>query len=515
MNATAHDRLHSLLRPLGLLALGALAATGCVSTENGTTFGGPNVGKTITIEGFHTAPNTHVAIQVLTNPAANPSDDANWITVGTTFSSPTPTIVWANTTDLFHWTANVVLVPNAAAVVRWPEGGLVKVRAKLDNSIIISPTLDDTDCMREQNELGTPFLDAVALCESHDSGVLSLVDIDGLPNPALDFLTRKSTPLSKTADYYKAVGALTAGGLPTATRGTFAAWKTTNGFPTGEIVATYYNRGDLGFGRDMHCRTTGFGKACYVTNYGKVEDGLDDLADGSALNDAVAHVNAGATVAMEWHQAAAANQNPVRFFVYGANGALLSEIALDSSPAAKAVPGLCLACHGGTFVVPATGLPRVEGAQFLPFDVDSFAYHPDLTKEDQVDEFEDLNQLVKATVPVGSSTHELITGWHATPGVFNGEFVPAAWQTNKESKALYKYVYRPFCQMCHTTQGGAAPKTYADFSASATGIVGLMCGAPAGFAMPQAEVTYEAFWKSSARAHLTAALNRRDACDGK
>jgi cytochrome c553 len=513
MNCTAQDRLPSPIRSLGILALGALTAAGCVSTENGTTYSGPNIGKVITIDGYHTAPNTHVAIQVLNNPASNPADNANWTTVATTFSSSTVSLVWANTTDLYEWSVDAVLVPNAAVAARWPAGGLVKVRAKLDNSIIISPTLDDTQCMLDQHALATPFLDALAICESHDSGVLSLVDIDNVPNPNTDFLSRKKTLIAQTAEYYKAVGALTAGGAPSASRGTFNAWKNTNGFPAGEIVATYYNRGDLGFGRDMHCRTTGYGKACYVTNYGTVEDGLDDLADGTALNDAIAHANPGATVAMEWHQAAAADQNPVRFFVYSAGGGLLDEVSLDSNPTAQPVPGLCMACHGGTFVDPANALPRVQGAQFLPFDVDSFAYHPSLSKADQMDEFEDLNLLVKATVPVGSTTRELIDGWHAAPGVFDGDFVPAGWEGSKESEAFYEYVYRPYCQMCHTSQANA-PKTFANFSAFGDFITTVTCGTPATISMPHAEVTYENFWKSSARAHLTAALNLRNACDG-
>lgn len=513
MYRTTPARLPALARSLGILALGALGAAGCVSTENGSTYAGPNIGKVITIDGYATAPNTHVAVQVLASPASNPAGDANWTTVATTFSSSTVSLVWTNTTNLYAWSVDAVLVPNAAAAARWPEGGLVKVRAKLDNSIIISPTLDDTECMLEQHGLGTPFLDALALCESHDPGVLSLVDIDNVPDPNTDFLSRKKTLLPQTAEYYKAVGALTALGAPTTTRGTFNAWKTTSGFPAGEIVATYYNRGDLGFGRDMHCRTTTYGKACYVTNYGTVADGLDDLANGTALNDAINHVNPGATVAMEWHQNAAANQNPVRFFVYGANGALLSAVSLDSNPVAQPVPGLCLACHGGTFIDPPNDLPRVEGAQFLPFDIDSFAYHPSLTKQDQLDAFEDLNQLVKATVPVGSTTRELIDGWHAVPGVFNGDFVPAGWTGSKESEALYKYVFRPYCQMCHTSQAGA-PKTFATFSALKDFILNATCGTPASITMPQAEVTYESFWKSSARAHLTGALNLRDACDG-
>jgi hypothetical protein len=81
MNRTAQDRLPFSVRSLGILALGALTAAGCVSTENGTTYSGPHIGKVITIDGYHTAPNTHVALQVLNSPASNPADHANWTTV--------------------------------------------------------------------------------------------------------------------------------------------------------------------------------------------------------------------------------------------------------------------------------------------------------------------------------------------------------------------------------------------------------------------------------------------------
>lgn len=521
MNVTAHGRQHFLIRVMGILSLSTLTTAACVSTENGTTYSGSNLNRVITISGYHTAADVEMEIEVLNSPASNPNDNGNWIPLGTTITDSTVSFVWDNTTDLYEWSIDVTPVDALWKSGRWPESGLVKVRAKVAGTIIKISTLDDTECMVEQHSLHTPFLDAVGICQSHDPYVLTLVDIDDaagkVPNPTVDFLSRKKTLLAQATEYYKAVGALTNAGAPTAARGTFNAWKTTNGFPTGEIVATYYNRGDLGFGRDMHCRTTGYGKACYVTNYGTVEDGLDDLQDGTALADAVTHTNPGATVAMEWHQAAAANQNPVRFFVYSPGGGLLTEIALDSNPAPQPVPGLCLACHGGTMIDPADALPRVEGAQFLPFDLDSFAYHASLSKNTQLNAFASLNQLVKATLPAGAAgdpSRELINGWHAVVGSFKGDFIPAGFQGTKESEAFYKYVYRPYCQVCHTAQAGA-PKTFAQFDAFGNYIASVTCGAPNAISMPHAEVTFESFWKSSARAHLTGTLGILDACDGK
>lgn len=337
------------------------------------------------------------------------------------------------------------------------------------------------------------------------------------PAPVTPFLGKKATSVSDTWAYYKAVGALDFFGFPLAERSTLSGWLMANGFPGGETVATYYNRGDLGFGRDMHCRVTSYGRACYVTNYGTVEDGLDDLADGSALNDALAHVNPGATVAMEWHQNRGANANPVRFFVYAPStyrcygdgscgedgGVLLDQIKLDGG-APQAVPGVCLGCHGGTFEPGNSSSPaRVVGAQFLPFDVESFAYHDDLPRESQEQAFRDLNMLVRDTVPAGSSTRALIDGWYGSSSTFNGNFVPMSWQSSSGSVDLYRTVYRPYCQMCHTAQS-YAPKTFADFLAQKNTIA--FETSASSVLMPHSQVTFASFWRGSAREHLLEGL---------
>lgn len=311
----------------------------------------------------------------------------------------------------------------------------------------------------------------------------------GVPPPSVALLSRKTTPLDKVSEYYSAIGALASN------RKTFSAWKATNGFTSsgGEIVATYYNRSDLGFGRDMHCRTTSYGKACYVTNYGKVADGLADLDDGTALNDAIAHVRPGATVAMEWHQNKAPDDNPVRFFVYNTEtGGLISSISLDSNPTKRAIPGLCMNCHGGTFKEAASwgGVTRVEGAQFLPFDVESFAYHGSRPQWSQESQLRELNLLVRDTLPPGSTSHELITGWYPTLGTFTGSFVPSGWQANP---SVYATVYRPYCQMCHTAQA-SAPKSWWEFQLQANAVVGETCGSFR--QMPHTEVTYANFWEA-------------------
>jgi hypothetical protein len=222
---------------------------------------------------------------------------------------------------------------------------------------------------------------------------------------------------AKGVVYYQRIGALSATGVPTASRGTMEAWLLTHGFSlnplvpkSDEIRAVYFNRADLGFGRDLHCRSyrpslenavelgpntsplrtktgaisqpvasaamrpalraTGTWSACYVTNFG---DNAAPLApngnEQQAITKAKTNSNPIATVAMEIYRPDSASAiSEVRFFVFdtGGNfsggpiplptalkGPLLPFAILDNDHSAdpdgkKASPGTCLNCHGGT-----------------------------------------------------------------------------------------------------------------------------------------------------------------------
>src|SRR5262249_6937904 len=134
-------------------------------------------------------------------------------------------------------------------------------------------------------------------------------------------------------------------------RSTFPDFRSKNGFthppgfqlcggsvcdnPDDEINVVYANSGDLGFGRDMHCRRTdtgggtGFDYACYVTNYG-------DLASDDTLDAENAHNNSGvvATVAMEYSRltpADALTDRHVKFYVYNNLDARVNDANLDGA----------------------------------------------------------------------------------------------------------------------------------------------------------------------------------------
>ena len=179
-------------------------------------------------------------------------------------------------------------------------------------------------------------------------------------------------------------------------RDTLSHWKQTNGFtasaPTppgqfcaapnsGEACGLYFNNGDLKFGRDMHCRVkdSSGATACYVSNFGSA--GQDDAP--TALLAAETYENSGqltgtptATVAMEYDPNPSHKLFDVQFWAYGNDpaGTYIAKAALDNQ-GAKPIPDICLACHQGSYTPtnPTTDSTTVvQGAAFLPFDLDSF-----------------------------------------------------------------------------------------------------------------------------------------------
>jgi len=303
--------------------------------------------------------------------------------------------------------------------------------------------------------------------------------------------------VAEATEYYKSVGALDASGNPTTDRGTFGAWKSTNGLSadplnpaTGEARGIYFNNGDLQLGRDMHCKRVGSAPdvACYVTNFGfSVFGGVQGQPDG-AIHDAIHNAAPLASVAMEYHQANGANA--VRFYVFAADGSLLKAVALDSE-GPKNVPHLCLACHGGSFTS-----NNASEALFLPFDVFSFLYDQveGQTLASQQEQFRQLNDFVKQTNPANNAIQGFIDGLYpcgvSTPNcaAVDSPFTPTGWSSNP---ALYQTVTRQYCRTCHIAQPSVdwtAASQWGPF------LQNYVCQDPR--LMPHGEVPYKKFWLS-------------------
>src|SRR5437868_221355 len=103
------------------------------------------------------------------------------------------------------------------------------------------------------------------------------------------------------------------------------------GFEGAETKAFYYNRGDLGIGREMHCvdriNAADQQVACYVKNFAAGDDG-SEFTFGLSSDIAFKNLAAGhafATVAMVYRNLAQP-ENKVFFVVYIAVGNLLNVV---------------------------------------------------------------------------------------------------------------------------------------------------------------------------------------------
>jgi hypothetical protein len=335
-------------------------------------------------------------------------------------------------------------------------------------------------------------------------------DIDATGRPAFltgpygQFLPSNGNQVA--TDYYNAID-------PGNANPTLSAWWTNHGFNadgTGGTRASYLNHNDLGFGRDMHCKTTGGDLACYVTNYGLPDQNTAN-ADAAEAQDAAKR---GATVAMEYKSSEPADRR-VRFFVYGggdpAAAGKLNFADLDGL-GPKPVPHLCLVCHGGFYDDTANAAIH---ARFREFDLQSFRYsgnrswdYPPAPASNnltpaELTAFATLNQMVRDIQPNTSAIKELIDNW------YQGNFgagtkpsqtaVPPGWSNSNADKDVYRNVHGKTCRTCHVARDGGVANAFITFNSSSNfaGTDYVVCSSPK--VMPNAFITYRNFWNDLQR----------------
>lgn len=319
---------------------------------------------------------------------------------------------------------------------------------------------------------------------------------------ATHFLSRGgiNTP-ADTAAYYAKINA----------PATLSAWRTLSGLPlrfggalpgvsaSDYSTAYYYNLGDLGFARaqTMRVKTSGLDGqpdvAYAVTNYETLEDarcGRGPVA--TVCMDYSSRIDTGSVTPSRY----------TRFYVYGSNGALLDCANLDGA-GLKCVPNLCVTCHGGDFYT-AGNSPDL-GSRFLPFDLESYTFHPKYGA--QLPELAAMNGGVLKTAPT-SATADLIIGWYAAsnpmlnPFYYNQNYVPtAAGVSWSAASSLYSNVFKQSCRVCHNsreTGPGIQFASFADFSGFSYGHYAA-CNS---LQMPHAQRTWSAFWGSRCSANL-------------
>ena len=317
------------------------------------------------------------------------------------------------------------------------------------------------------------------------------------------FLGRMTNTAADTAVYYQKIKA----------PATLALWRSFNGFPAtfgGSISGValenystcyYYNLGDLGFARAQTMRILPSGidgqpdVAFAVTNY-------------PTLEDARCRRSPIATVCMDNVLRTDLNQTTpsryTRFYVYGGNGNLLDCANLDGG-GLKCVPNLCIVCHGGNrYASPATLSDTTNfGSRFLPFDLESYTWHPKYGV--QKPELAAMNAAVLKTAPNAIIT-DLITGWYGNPNPlasfavwnnYNGPYIPTVpaatgWSLNQP---IYKDVFKQSCRVCHISRDTTAPFQFDSLTKLANVSYGYG-SACSGLSMPHSQRTWAVFWGS-------------------
>jgi len=290
----------------------------------------------------------------------------------------------------------------------------------------------------------------------------------------------KLTDEAAASQYYRSIGAEDYNGNPYFN---LEQWKQTFGYYDSTVVrAVYGNKLDLQFGRDMNCwQPADYQVACYVSNYGpppftggRENELWEQIALPTGVFDAVEgdiHKSFG-TVAMVYSSGGGVYKDHVAFYAFGkadadGNSPLIRSVALDGE-GPKTVPGMCMNCHSG-----GDHGDAYHQDNFLPFDVQSFSFNAgyisdsgyfhdvptDFNLDNQQEAFRQLNALVLKTNPT-PAIRNLINGLYPdgvnTPGatVPDDTYIPAGWDIDKQSRNLYRNVYRKYCRMCHVAQKG-------------------------------------------------------------
>lgn len=468
----------------------------------------PGVTATLAIElsGLHGSPGEAIEVQLL----GVPTDLTSWTTVASATAATTP-----DDEGMYAWYAPVV--PGSGAPERWPQGGVLRLRAVDSRGQVLAALYHDADdCL---DGAGPDWPSRVGACGAAFEDGIALVSPNASPNRDVAarprFLdARGAIGPDETLEYYAAIDA------PPTVDEFLARF----GLDPAAPAATYYNAGDLAVGREIRCGVFvgegGLpGAACMTANYGAFSgDPALSLAAAVAGNQAGGSDGAFAFVAMVYRAPITA-PNSVQFMVYGPDRTLVTEALLDRHGDNTSIPNNCLNCHGSAATYdPIANV--VVGAKFLPFDLRAFAFsdEPGYTRADQLPAIAAFNDVVAATEP-SAGVAELITGMFANPAAPDVEFVPAGWNGSSADRRLYREVVAPFCSGCHLSRGAPGAGDPLDF-ATADGFrvraqqIGVNVCAPVDptHAMPNAEAVLDRLWPSPARAYLVEALGLATPC---
>ncbi len=330
----------------------------------------------------------------------------------------------------------------------------------------------------------------------------------GAPTPdgLLTSTSSESEHIARTLQYYKNIDA----------PASFSLWKERFQFPPQEEgesleawrvrvgVGVYYNKRELGLGRELACTWTTerndadeefVVKACFVTNYG---DAFSDEERSLAL--AKEGKRPKNTVCISERMMLPEGER-TQFYVYGPEGKLQPWAQLDSR-GPRSVPHVCTVCHGG-YVDSAKNI--AIWARFLPLDETMVVFDKEgpaslMAQREAIRKMNLLALQTGLTQFQFNQFHGIYQGKveveHApvTPNVVIGE-----WSWSEERTNFYNQVLKPYCLTCHWAaekgRGGAKSWVYEAFQTpellAQAPMLNWVCGQ---FSMPNAQATMFHFW---------------------
>jgi hypothetical protein len=364
-----------------------------------------------------------------------------------------------------------------------------------------------------------------------NQGLLTTLDDNGFPvreGAAMD------PTITESRRFYDMVGAPNAQpvsvdypdpftGAPPGMRATapltFDAWKAAFNIPArkpGETieayrartdVVVYYNKNELGLGRELGCAefddgtsdgTPLVGVACYVSNYGTAfRDTVNSLPlaiEGSHRKN---------TVCITWRPSMPIDYQ-VQFYTYNGEGLRREWAQLDTF-GPRPVPHVCMSCHGGSYDAERH---LAKGARFLPMDPNVVLWAAPgtqggvtrLAQEERIRKLNLLSTRSPLTPQQQVMLDKLYGGKINVAGTVTADdWAPPAWDDTPQHHQLFDKVIKPNCTTCHAAMqsapSGDTLAIYTLFNTPAlldSGLSAHLCNA---FTMPNSQATRLNFWE--------------------
>jgi hypothetical protein len=301
------------------------------------------------------------------------------------------------------------------------------------------------------------------------------------------------------------------------------------GYRRANNVVVYYNKNELGLGRELGCGTfddgNGWGTACYVTNYGfRFNDRQGSM---KAAEEQLKPRN---TVCI-LYQPSMPEQQQVQFFVFDGDGNRQEWAQLDSM-GPRPHPQICTNCHGGSYD-DTTHL--VSGAHFLPLDPDlvdfGTAPHDRASQENAIHAVNaiafdttvftdsDDDGHFDARTTRGNTSSQRLTA-EQSANIWRMYFIPGqqdiysmgatagsvgrpmGWISDDATQDqrvgdLYAKVVYPYCATCHNAVGPGLLRARFAFAGGflADGAMKAAVCTSSAYSMPNAQATMNQMWE--------------------